>query len=1149
MKFARWWRAPQASKKRAQATFEKRLTTSAGLNYRYDLALESLESRFNLTPVLAGLEADYLVAGSAINATSIVYTATFSEPVTGVDLTDFSLALTGTIGATLTQVQQIDFSVYTVTVSGITGSGTLGLNLVANGSISDALSNPLVSNFSGQSYVIDHQAPYVLSIDRTTPSGPNTNASSVTYTVIFNEAVTGVDPTDFALALTGSIGTTLLQVQPVGVFVYTVTVSGITGSGTLGLNLIDNGTIDDLIDNPLHQASAPSTFEPTQDFATGLAPYSLAVADVNGDGHPDLITANLYANTVSVLMGNGDGSFQPTQDFATGAGSYSVAVADVNGDGHPDLITANLYAESASVLLGNGDGSFQPTQDFATGSVPSSVMLADVNGDGHPDLITANLYADTLSVLLGNGDGSFQPTQDFATGAAPNFVAVADVNGDGDLDLITANLDADTASVLLGNGDGSFQPAQDFVTGSTPGSVAVADVNGDGHLDLVTANRSDDTASVLLGNGDGTFQSKQDSTTGSAPFSVAAADVNGDGHPDLITANLYDDTVSVLHGNGNGTFQSKQDSATGSAPFSLVVLDVNGDGHSDLITANLYADTASVLLNKAADDFTGQVYTIDQTRPVAQSIYRTNPAGPNADAGSVTYTVTFSEPVTGVDSSDFVLALAGSVTAGSSIISGSGSVYTVTINDVTGDGTLGLNLFNDGTIRDLDTNLLIGGLTGEVYVMSSPPVVQSINRTNPVGPIAGPGSVTYTVTFSEPVTGVDPSDFVLALTGSVTGDLPVISGSGSVYTVTINAITGVGTLALYLFNDETIFDLDTYLLVGGFLGEVYAISTSPVGVVGRHIFYNQSSWDGNSSAIDPANDSLAIAPDKTPYIPGSGLAVYSNITSFSRGINGIMIDLSTGVNHAGISASDFIFKVGNDNTPASWVAAPAPLAISVIPGGGVGSSDRVEITWATGSIKNQWLEVQVLPTFNTELALPDVFFWGNKVADSGTGTPAGTFSTTSTDAAQVFATIGVGKQITDLRDYNRDGAVTSTDAAIVNASIGNIVRLNIGGGGPFAPEAAPTAAADDGSSSAVAAALTSTPVNSQEKPAGRSVPQTVAHRLPANALHDQRIDEYFRQTIVGDTPRVHQGKAPLNPSEEACVFVDELLDQLVAAVK
>jgi hypothetical protein len=240
---------------------------------------------------------------------------------------------------------------------------------------------------------------------------------------------------------------------------------------------------------------------------------------------------------------------------------------------------------------------------------------------------------------------------------------------------------------------------------------------------------------------------------------------------------------------------------------------------------------------------------------------------------------------------------------------------------------------------------------------------------------------------------------------------------------------------------------------------------------GRHIFYNQSVWDGNSSAINAINDNLAIAPDKVPYLPGGGVAVAANITSFSRGINGIMIDLSSGVNHAGISAADFVFKVGNDNSPNTWAAAPAPSAISVIPGGGVGGSDRVEITWATGVIKNQWLEVQVLATANTGLALADVHFWGNKIADSASTSPPTLFETTSTDAAQVNATIGAGKPITDLRDYNRDGAVTSTDAAIVNANIGAIQRINIGGGGPFAPEAAPAVAADDGSSSAVASAL------------------------------------------------------------------------------
>src|SRR5260370_651859 len=125
-------------------------------------------------------------------------------------------------------------------------------------------------------------------------------------------------------------------------------------------------------------------------FDTGAAPRSVVAADVNGDGIPDLVTANIGAETGSVLVGNGDGSFQAEQDYATGAAARSVAAADVNGDGIPALVTANTGSNTVSVLLGNGDGSFQAKKDFVTGYAPNSVAVADVNGDGIPDLVTAN---------------------------------------------------------------------------------------------------------------------------------------------------------------------------------------------------------------------------------------------------------------------------------------------------------------------------------------------------------------------------------------------------------------------------------------------------------------------------------------------------------------------------------------------------------------------------------------------------------------------------------------------------------------------------------------------------------------------------------------------------------------------------------------
>jgi hypothetical protein len=127
---------------------------------------------------------------------------------------------------------------------------------------------------------------------------------------------------------------------------------------------------------------------------------------VNGDGRPDLVAANSYSNSVSVLLGNGNGTFNAAKNFAVGLGPDSVAVADVNGDGRPDLITANKVGYSVSVLLGNGNGTFHKATNFGAGTRPYAVAVADLNGDGLPDLVVANegnlSNPGIVSVLLGS---------------------------------------------------------------------------------------------------------------------------------------------------------------------------------------------------------------------------------------------------------------------------------------------------------------------------------------------------------------------------------------------------------------------------------------------------------------------------------------------------------------------------------------------------------------------------------------------------------------------------------------------------------------------------------------------------------------------------------------------------------------------------
>ena len=360
-----------------------------------------------------------------------------------------------------------------------------------------------------------------------------------------------------------------------------------------------------LADSAPGQSCDPADlYGPDQQFATGTAPWSVAIGDLNGDNILDIAVANadFATNTVSVLLGNGDGTFQPRQDFATGSSPRSVAIGDLNGDNILDLAVANFAtAGTVSVLLGNGNGTFQAQQQFTTGNRTESVAIGDLNGDNIPDLAVANRVSNTVGVLLGNGNGTFQAQQQFGTHFGPAFVAIGDLDGNGSPDLVTANFSAGTISVLLGNGNGTFQAQQSIVT-SVPDStfsVSIGDLNGDSAADIVVANGASNTISVLLGNGNGTFQPRQDIAIDQAT-SVAIGDLDGDGTPDLAVANgtFPNGTVSVLLGNGNGTFQAQQQFAAGSNPLSLAIGDLDGNNSPDLVTANLSSSTVSVLLNQ-----------------------------------------------------------------------------------------------------------------------------------------------------------------------------------------------------------------------------------------------------------------------------------------------------------------------------------------------------------------------------------------------------------------------------------------------------------------------------------------------------------------------------------------------------------------------
>ena len=222
---------------------------------------------------------------------------------------------------------------------------------------------------------------------------------------------------------------------------------------------------------------------------------------------------------------------------------------------------------------------------------------------------------------------------------------------------------------------------------------------------------------------------------------------------------------------------------------------------------------------------------------------------------------------------------------------------------------------------------------------------------------------------------------------------------------------------------------------------------TPGVVAGRHVFYNNSFFDGNNPGIDAADDA-AIDPTKSAYLPGSGPAQINNITNYTRGINGIVIDLAGGGAHTAITANDFIFKIGANNSPETWTAAPLPAAISVRPGAGENGSDRIVITWADNAIQNTYLEAQVLATDRTGLAAPDVFYFGNLVGETASVTPAGNFArTAAADGGAILAggshlNVGIANRF----DIDKSNSVTVANdrGPILAAGTGQLARLNLG---------------------------------------------------------------------------------------------------------
>ena len=276
----------------------------------------------------------------------------------------------------------------------------------------------------------------------------------------------------------------------------------------------------------------------------GYAPGFVLLADVDGDGNLDAITTDIGGDDLFVAFGDGKGHlYGGKRLLVDGADStYIVAVADLNGDGIPDIV--GTTDSGIFVILGKGNRQFAKAATFGSGGQqPYGIAVGDLNHDGIPDLVVANYGTEqngdygNVAVLLGKGDGGFDPPVRYPIGKRkdPLWLVLSDFNGDGNLDVAVTSQNSNAVHILLGRGDGTLSPPRSFPAGANPLSVATADFNGDGIPDLAVADYSSPAhVSVLLGNGDGTFQSPtKSSVRGTAQLVVA--DFNHDGKPDIAT--------------------------------------------------------------------------------------------------------------------------------------------------------------------------------------------------------------------------------------------------------------------------------------------------------------------------------------------------------------------------------------------------------------------------------------------------------------------------------------------------------------------------------------------------------------------------------------------------------------------------------------
>ncbi len=814
------------------------------------------------------------------------------------------------------------------------------------------------------------------------------------------------------------------------------------------------------------------------DFATGVAPVIVTIGDINGDGKVDLATSNYTSNTVSVLRNmssSGTISFDTKADISTGSNLRSVAIADLDGDGLQDLVTANEGTNNVSAIrntpqfpptissytplsgavnatvsitgtnynttASNNDVFFGATKatatagsstsltvtvpagatyapimvlnrgttlsayssayftpvfspnkstltvdDFAAkvdvtaGSGPYGVSIGDIDGDGKSDLAVANYTDGTVSVLRNTGSSgtiSFATKIDFTAGTNPYVVAIGDIDGDGLLDLVVANRNSTSVSVLRNtstSGNISFAASVDFTTGSAPVSVAIGDLDGDGKPDLAVANNNAASVSVLRNtgsNGTISFATKVDYTTGSNPYNVAIGDIDGDGKPEIVVTNYTATSVSVFLNTGslgNISFAAKSDFTVGTDPSSVAIGDIDGDGKPDIAVTNFLSDNLSVLRNTGSTgsiSFATKVDFATRQSPNGIAIGDIDGDG-KADLTTANANAASASVLRNIGSS-------GTINFDTRVDLSSGTnnlPQAVAVGDIDGDGK------PDIAIANYTTN--------NVAVIRNTPQFPTITSTGTLSAVTTTyGTASANTSFSTSGSGLNAGITVTAPTGF---EVSTAASSGFAGSIVVGAAGTVTATTVYVRIVST-------TVPGNYSGNVVLSSTGATSVnvatVSSTVYAKELTIAGLAGSNKVYDGSSTATPSGTATLSGVITADVSNVT-LGGTVTSVFANANIGTAKA-ITVSGY--TISGSAAGNYTLTQPAGLSADIT---------AKELTVTGLSAGNKVYDATTAATLNGTAALNGVI-----TADASNVTLGGTAS-----AVFASATVGTVKAIT-----------------------------------------------------------------------------------------------------------------------------------------